>query len=232
MTASLRYARLGARGVVSLPAFILMFAFVGFAGIARAAGFDVWQTMFMVFTIWALPAHLIFVDGVAAGASALAIAAGVSLSSMRLMPMVAGLVPDLRGARTPLWVMFVASHFIAITSYVYTLEHLDEVPREHRMSFYLGLAIPLTATVTGVAGLAHALAAAVPPMVAAAIYFMTPPYFAMSLIKTSRFTGRVALGLGFVIGPLVGLLLPGAGALAAGIGGGLLAYLVGRWRGK
>ena len=223
------WALRGLRGVVSLPAFILMFAFVGFAGIAREAGFTVGETMFMVFTIWALPAHLVFVDGVTAGAGMLTIALGVSLSSMRLMPMVMALVPHMKAGGASSWARLAASHFVAVTSWVYTIERLDHIPRHRLLAFYLGLSLPLTIIVTLIAGTMHALAATLPPLLVAAIYFMTPLYFAMSLLKTARRRAdRLALPIGFLLGPALAPVLPQVSTLVAGIGGGLIAYALGR----
>ena len=224
----------GLRGLLSLPAFILMFAFVGFAGIAREAGFTAPETMWMTFTVWALPAHLVLVDGVVAGAGMLAIALAVSLSSMRFMPMVMSLAPYLRagGART--WQLVLASHFIAITSWVYTFERLPEIPRHRLLAFYLGLSVPLTIVVTLITGTMHVLAANVPPALVAGIYFMTPLYFAMSLAKTARATSeRLALLLGFVLAPVLTVLTPEIAALVTGLVGGALAFVLGRfWDGR
>ena len=211
----------GLRGLLSLPAFILMFAFVGFAGIAREAGFTVGETMFMTFTIWALPAHLVLVDGVVAGAGMLTIALAVSLSSMRFMPMVMALAPYLRASGGKPWHLLVAAHFIAITSWVYTLERLESIPRHRLLAFYMGLSIPLASVVTLVTGTMHVLAAAFPPPLVAGIYFMTPLYFAMSLLKTSRLASdKLALAFGFTLGPILALAVPQLGTLLAGLGGG------------
>ena len=219
----------GLRGLLSLPAFILAFAFVGFAGIAREAGFTTAETMFMTFTVWALPAHLVLADGVVAGAGMLTIALAVSLSSMRFMPMVMALAPYLRASGARTGTILVAAHFIAITSWVYTFERLDRVPRHRLLAFYLGLSIPLATTVTLITGTMHVLAATLPPMLVAAIYFMTPLYFAMSLSKTARHVAeRLALGLGFVLAPVLSMAAPQVGTLLAGLVGGFGAYALAR----
>jgi hypothetical protein len=48
----------GARGIASLPAIILMSAFVGFCGFAVEAGIPLGETVFMTGMIWALPAKV------------------------------------------------------------------------------------------------------------------------------------------------------------------------------
>ena len=227
------WAMQGLRGVVSLPAFILMFAFVGFAGIAREAGFTAVETMFMVFTIWALPAHLVLVDGVTAGAGVLTIALGVTLSSMRLMPMVMALSPHMKAGGASWPARLAASHFVAVTSWVYTLERLASIPRHRLVAFFFGLSVPLIAIVTSVAGTMHVLAAALPPVMAAAIYFLTPLYFAMSLLKTAHgWADRLALPIGFTLGPALASVLPELSTLLAGVIGGGVAYGLGRFLGN
>jgi hypothetical protein len=46
----------GVRGIASLPAIILMSAFVGFSGFAVEAGIPFGETVFMTGMVWALPA--------------------------------------------------------------------------------------------------------------------------------------------------------------------------------
>ena len=53
----------GARGIASLPAIILMSAFVGFCGFAVEAGIPLGETVFMTGMIWALPAKVLLLVG-------------------------------------------------------------------------------------------------------------------------------------------------------------------------
>ena len=59
----------GARGIASLPAIILMSAFVGFCGFAVEAGIPLGETVFMTGMIWALPAKVLLVGSILAGVS-------------------------------------------------------------------------------------------------------------------------------------------------------------------
>ena len=148
---------------------------------------------------------------------------------MRLMPMVMSLAPHMKAGGASWGARLVASHFVAITSWVYTIERLDHIPRDRLLAFYFGLSLPLTTLVTLIAGTMHVLAATLPPLLVAAIYFMTPLYFAMSLLKTARSAAdRLALPIGFLLGPALAPLVPQVSTLLAGVGGGLLAYALGR----
>ena len=119
----------GARGIASLPAIILMSAFVGFCGFAVEAGVPLGEAVFMTGMIWALPAKVLLVGSILAGVSLPAAFITVALSSIRLMPMVAALIPEIRTEKTPTWLLLLLSHFIAITAYVFTMERIRDVPR-------------------------------------------------------------------------------------------------------
>ena len=81
----------------SMPGLILASAFVGFAGLAREAGLTLAETVFMTGVVWALPGKVVLVGAILSGASLPAAALAVALSSVRLMPMVVALVPEMRG---------------------------------------------------------------------------------------------------------------------------------------
>ncbi|SMC67080.1 AzlC family ABC transporter permease [Rhizobium sp. RU36D] len=219
----------GLRGIFSLPAFILMVSFVGFSAFALESGLTRTQAMVMTMAVWALPAKMILTGMMASGASLLAIFIAVSLSSIRMMPMVASLVPEIRTERTPTWVLLILSHFVAITAWVFTMQHIADVPREHRVRYFAGFGITLTLVNTVLVGICYGLVASFPPLIAGALFFLTPVYFVASIWATSR---QPLLKLAFVIGavggPVLTLVMPGLDILVAGIGGGTVAYLIDR----
>ncbi len=91
----------GVRASFSVPGLILTSAFVGFAGLAREAGLTLAEAVFMTGVVWALPAKVVLVGAILSGNSLAAATFAVALSSVRLMPMVVALVPEMRGPRTP-----------------------------------------------------------------------------------------------------------------------------------
>ncbi len=219
----------GARGVISIPALVLMSSFIGFAGFAREAGFGWGETVFMVGTIWALPSHLVLVGGVIAGASTLTIIVGVSLASVRLMPMVMAQMPILRGSNTSRWTLFFLAHFIAITSWVFLQTRYENVPRDARTSFFAGFGITIMAICTILVGLTHALAAVFPPVIAAGLFFLTPIYFLTSLWGAANLSSdKLAMVFGLVLGPLLHFVVPQVDVLIAGLVGGLAAFVFGQ----
>jgi predicted branched-subunit amino acid permease len=128
----------GMRGILSLPALILMTSYIGFSAFALEAGLTRWQAVFMTLSIWALPAQMILVGTMLSGGHIAASFLAVTLSSIRMMPMVASIMPEMRTSRTPVWLLLFVSHFIAITSWVFALQNLKKVPREHRLAYFSG----------------------------------------------------------------------------------------------
>ena len=215
----------GVAQVFSLPALILLSAFVGFGGLAREAGISLGQLMFMVPTIWALPSHLILVSGIAAGAPMLAIIPAVALAAVRMMPMTMALVPEIRVKGTRTWHLILASNMIAITAWMHTIQKAPAIPKPGRLPFFVGFAGIMMTSTTVVSALVHQLAAAFPTPIMAALYFLTPIYFAASSWNTARVRAEhLALVLGFALGPLFFMVVPEANILFAGLVGGLAAF--------
>ena len=104
--AQLSWFLMGTRGIVSVPAIILMSAMVGFAGLARENGITFGETVFMTATIWALPSQVVLVGAIASGTALATAAFAVSLSAVRLMPMIVTLMPVMRADNSPRWALF------------------------------------------------------------------------------------------------------------------------------
>lgn len=219
----------GVRAAYSVPGWILASAFIGFAGLAKEAGLTLAQTLLMVATVWALPAKVVLVGAILSGASLPAAAFAVALSSVRLMPMVVALVPELRGPRTRRATLYFASHFVAVTSWVLAMERVRAVPRDMRTTYYLGLGPTLVVTNMVVTAATFMVADALPPAVSAALFLLTPIYFLTSLWGSARErAAHVAMGLGLVLGPVFHVLAPQFDLLAAGLLGGGTAFLLHR----
>jgi predicted branched-subunit amino acid permease len=224
----------GARGIFSLPAVILMLSFVGFCALTVQAGIPPEQVVFMTGIVWALPAKVILVSSIMSGASLATAFLAVTLSSVRLMPMVAALVPELRGSKTPTWLLLLLSHFVAITAWVFAMERVPQVPRNHRVAFFAGFGITLVAANMVLVGVVYHLVAEFPPLVAGCLFFLTPVYFLASIWHSARHPViYVALVFGLGAGPLFYWIAPEFDILLAGIGGGTLAWGAERiWRSR
>ncbi|WP_048646281.1 AzlC family ABC transporter permease [Nitratireductor soli] len=215
----------GVRRCFSVPGLVLVSAFIGFAGLAREAGLTLEQSVFMTGIVWALPAQVVLVGAVLAGNSLPAAAFAVALSSVRLAPMVVALMPEMRAEKTRPWVLYLLSHFVAVTSWVLAMESFRHVPRDMRTAYYAGLGSTLVLGNMCVVALVFLLASRLPPPLAAALFFLTPIYFLTSLWGSARErAGHVAMVLGLLSGPVFHLLVPGFDLLAAGVVAGGLSY--------
>jgi predicted branched-subunit amino acid permease len=220
---------LGMRGIFSLPAVILMLSFVGFAAFTAESGIPVQHVMFMTGMVWALPAKVILVGTMLSGAHIATAFIAVTLSSVRMMPMVASLVPEIRTSRTPTWLLLVVSHFVAITAWVFAIERVKDVPRDGRLAFFAGFGVTLTAANIVLVGLVYGAVSEFPPFVAGCLFFLTPVYFLTSIWVSARH--RViywALGIGLALGGIFHVVAPEYDILLAGLIGGTAAWFLER----
>ncbi|TPL95063.1 AzlC family ABC transporter permease [Mesorhizobium sp. B2-3-12] len=223
----------GVGAAFSLPGLILISSFIGFAALAKDAGVTVTQAAFMTATVWALPSMVVLVGAVTSGAALPAAMLAVTLSAIRLMPMVMVLVPEMRTRTTRQYVLYLLAHFVAVTSWVLAMERLKRVPPSMRTTYYAGLGAMLVMTNVVVVTVVYAVADALPSAVSAALLMLTPMYFLTSLWGSARErVGHVAMVLGLVLGPFFHILLPRIDLLAAGLIGGTAAYGWHLWRRK
>lgn len=224
-----RWFARGAQQFLSIPAMILMASFVGFAGLARASGIGLVETVVMAGGIWALPSCVVLVGAVQTGAPLAATFIAVSLSAFRLMPMVMSIVPVMRAERTSKLTLLFLSHFVAVTAWVFGMAKLPGLPREARAAYFAGFAVTLTTGAMIVAGVSHELAGALPPLLAAGLTLLTPLYFTVSLWGAARLASdRLALAFGVATWPAMHWLEPNFELIWTGLIGGTAAFLVGR----
>lgn len=219
----------GALQLFSMPALILSGAFVGFAGLAKQSGVDATEAMLMTLMVWALPSKIILVGAIASGTGLAATALAVALSAVRFMMMISAIVPEIRDRDTRTSTLLFLSHFVAITAYVLTMERVQGVPRDHRTVWFAGMGMTITLFNTALVGLVYQFSAALPAVVMAVLYFVTPMYFLTSLWATARdHVVKLAMVFGLVLGPLAHIVAPQFDLLIAGFAGGVLAWLAGR----
>ncbi|WP_420961995.1 AzlC family ABC transporter permease [Brucella sp. IR073] len=219
----------GASRIFSVPAVLLMSSFVGFAGLAIESGMTMAQTVFMTLVIWALPGKVVLIGAVASGATLPAAALAVALSSVRLMPMVVSLLPELQGPRTRRITLLFLSHFVAVTAWVMAMEELRKIPRDLRTSYFAGIGMVLVGTNALIVAIVYMLSASFPPIVFAALFMLTPMYFLTSLWRSTRErAGNVAMVAGLVLFPVFHGIAPGYDLLLTGTVGGIAAFMVHR----
>ena len=223
----------GARETPLTPMLILSLSFVGFGALTKATGLSLLDTVLMSVFIFALPGQVVLVDEMARGASVLAAGIAVTATAVRLMPMTVALLPVVRERGGPKWLEFLVAYFVAITMWVEALRRTPHVPRHLRTAYVFGIAAVLisTSTLGGVTG--FLLAANVPKVFAAALLFLTPIYFLLSMLASSRVMGDVLpIVMGMMLGPLLHLVAPQWDLLLTGLIGGTASFLAVRWLGR
>lgn len=219
----------GARETPPLPAFILFVTFIGFGALTSATGLTWLDTIFMSVFVFALPAQVALVDQMARGASILTATLAVTATAVRLLPMAVALLPMIRDRRVPKWMEFAVAYFVAVTMWVEAMRRLPGIPRHLRAAYVLGITAWLVAFSTAGGLVGFFLAARVPPVIAAALLFMTPIYFVLSMLSSARSTAGVTpIILGLALGPLFHVLVPELDLVLTGLIGGSISFLLAR----
>jgi predicted branched-subunit amino acid permease len=221
----LRGARAAATSVQGLVLFATM---VGFGGLCRDVEFPLGAAMLSSVLIWALPAQVLVVGGYAAGNAAPVIALAVALSSIRLFPMTAALMPYLRG-RGGIGAQFLAAHFVAVTAWIEGMRRLPSTQVDGRLPFFYGIGclLVLSATVATFGG--YFLAGTLPRSLALGLLFLTPLSFLIQLTHNGRdLVDRLALALGLIIAPFMADIGGRLDLLWTGLIGGSVAWGVHR----
>ena len=203
---------------------VLAGTYIGIGALAHDFGLPSWWLALSSMLVWAAPAQVILVSALGAGAALFEVAIAVSLSAIRLFPMVVALLPLLRGPGTRLRDLLLPTHFTSVSMWVESLRLLPSLPHERRIPFFNGLSVGYmgTAVVFGFVG--FYLAAGLPPLFAGTLLFLTPMSFLISTANNSRMlVDRMALVLGLVLGPLLTAMDVDLDLMWTGIVGGSLA---------
>ncbi|MFC7052713.1 AzlC family ABC transporter permease [Hansschlegelia quercus] len=219
----------GARGALSVPGFVLYGSFFGFGAMTHDFGWPIWAAGLSTLLIWAAPGQLVLAGALASGAGIGASALAVSISAVRLLPMVVAILPVLKTPQTRFGTRLLAAHYVAVTAWFEGQRRTQVMPREGRMPYFLGLANGLVAgsAVATVSG--HAAAGVLPPALAIGLLGLTPVYFLLSLERGAHGVGeRVAIVVGLVMAPFVSQMSPSFDLLWTGIIGGTLSFLIDR----
>lgn len=204
---------------------VLAGTYIGIGALAHSFSLGAaWLTL-STLLVWASPAQVILVSAIGAGAAPVEIAIAVSLSAIRLFPMVVALLPLLRGAGTRTRDLLLPAHFTSISMWVESLRLLPGLPPERRIAFCNGLSCGYLGTACVFGLLGYYLAAGLPPLAAGALLFLTPLSFLISTARNARvLVDRLALLLGLLIGPLLVWYRVELDLLWTGIVGGSAAY--------
>ena len=228
-TSSRAFAQ-GLRAITTTVLTLVLFAtYLGIGALAHDTGFSLLWVLASTMLVWAGPAQIILISTLGSGATVIQAALAVTVSAIRLFPMVVSVLPMLRTPDTRKRDLTLPSHFIAVTLWVECFRLLPLVPRERRVAFTNGLGVGLVSVSSIATAIGFHLAANLPPLLGAAILLLTPLAFLLSTARNSRrLVDMLALALGLALYPVVTLLHSGVDILISGVVAGSLAYAV-RW---
>jgi predicted branched-subunit amino acid permease len=212
---------------------VLFATYLGIGALAHDSHFSLAWALASTLFVWAGPAQIILISMLGSGATVIQAAIAVTVSAIRLFPMVVSVMPMMRTPQTKRRQLVLVAHLTAVTLWVECFRFLPHVPRDRRITFIHGLGsglviVCLTATAAG-----YSLAANLSPLLGAAILMLTPLAFLFSTARNCREAADfVALGLGLALFPLAAKMNSGVDILVSGVSAGTIAYGVHWWRGQ
>src|SRR5262249_47861215 len=159
---------------------VLFVTYIGIGALAHDTHFSLAWALASTAFVWAGPAQIILISTLSSGATVLQAAIAVTVSAIRLFPMVVSVLPMMRTPTTKRRHLILVAHLIAVTLWVESFRFLPSVPRERRLAFVQGLGIGLVCVCLTATTIGYVLAASLSQTFAAAILMMTPLAFLFS----------------------------------------------------
>src|SRR3954463_7950790 len=122
--------------------YVLVGNYVGLGALAFEFGFGFWWMAASTLLIWAAPAQVILISTLTT-ATLVEVAIAVTLTSVRFLPMVAALIPQLHAPGVRQRDLLLPMHVTAISVWVEGMRLLPQRPRGERVPFYNGLGFGL-----------------------------------------------------------------------------------------
>src|SRR3981189_3074166 len=137
---SLRAFAWGMRSVTSTVLTLVLFAtYLGIGALAHDTHFSLGWVLASTALVWAGPGQIILISTLGSGATVVQAAIAVTVSAIRLFPMVVSVLPMMRTPETKRRHLVLVTHFIAVTLWVECFRFLPQVPRDRRIAFIHGL---------------------------------------------------------------------------------------------
>lgn len=210
---------------------MLFVTYIGIGALAHDTHFSLAWAILSTVLVWAGPAQIILVSTLGSGATILQSAIAVTISAIRLFPMVVAVLPMMRTAGTKRRNLILVAHFTAVTLWVECYRFLPHVPREGRVAFVHGLGCGLISIGTIATIIGYLLAANLSQTFGAAVLLLTPLAFTFSTARNVRgLADGLALGLGLAFYPIAAMLDSGLDILLSGLAAGTVAFGVHKWR--
>src|SRR3984893_17220003 len=163
----------GLRSVASTVLTLVLFAtYLGIGALAHDSHFSLGWALASTALVWAGPAQIILISTLGSGATVVQAAIAVTVSAIRLFPMVVSVIPLMRTPQTKRRHLVLVAHFTAVTLWVECVRFLPQVPRERRIAFVHGLRCGLGCVCLVATAIGYGLAASLTQLLAAAILML------------------------------------------------------------
>src|SRR3954467_8652021 len=134
----------GLSSVASTVLTLVLFAtYLGIGALAHDSQFSLGWVLGSTLLVWAGPAQIILISTLGSGATAVQAAIAVTVSAIRLFPMVVSVLPLMRTPQTKRRHLVLVAHLTAVTRWVGCFRFLPQVPRDRRIAFVHGLGFGL-----------------------------------------------------------------------------------------
>lgn len=225
---SLSPTRQGIIEAARLPGLALAATMLGFATMAREAGFSFIMTLTTTAGVWGLPGQVAMVGLLASGGGFLIIFFAVAMANMRMLLMVisASDIMDIKSQKIPIWQHAILFHLLAITGWVQLGYVAPRYDHKQLLAYYLGFMPTIYIMALSGTALGYFIGDLVPPHLLRVVIYITPLYLILLGLSARQLGNRLAV----IFGGLFGLvLMPFLGDLAifvAGFAGGITALLM------
>jgi predicted branched-subunit amino acid permease len=217
----------GIRDATGAPAMVLFAGMVGFGAMGKTNGMDALFTTATSFFMFALPGQVVLLEMAITGSSIVAIVLAVTLTSSRFITMTMTLFPQFH-EKDRNHGLYASVHLLAMTAWAISMREFQTIEAKHRSSYFIGLGllcwiISIPGTILG-----YLLAGIVPPYITLGLVFINPLFFLLTFAEVKPWINRIAIGLGFVLGPFFFILDRDTSLLTTGLVAGTIAYLFDR----
>lgn len=204
---------------------VLFVTYLGIGALAHDTHFSLFWALASTLFVWAGPAQIILITTLGSGTTIVQSAIAVTVTAIRLFPMVVSVLPLMRTPETKRRHLVFAAHLTAVTMWVECHRFLPHVPRERRIAFVHGLGCGLVSVCLCANTIGYFLAANLTKTLGAAILLLTPLSFLFSTARNSReLVDVVALVLGLLLYPLAAEINSGLDILVSGVAAGSIVY--------
>jgi predicted branched-subunit amino acid permease len=221
----------GVWAAFSIPGVSIFANMVGFAAIARQAGFDLPMTLATTLLVWGMPGQVAMASLHIAGASLLVIFTAVALANMRMLLMsISGMeMMALNEGRHPFWQKVLLMQMLAITSWVQIGMVEGRYSKPGLVRYFAGFAsviyaLGMLGTLAG-----YYLSDWASPDVLRAVLVITPLYILLMVINARRMLNRVAGVAGGALCPVFYPVLGEWSILIGGIAAGTMVVMADRF---